>query len=88
MIRFAVGGSSGGVGVGRQVVKFRGSIVRTLRHGVLLACSMQTIRSRFIRKIARHLHKAQGLHFHRFSAKKMKPLNSDSAANQPTTQRG
>jgi len=43
MIRFAVGGSSGSVGVGCQIVKFRGSIVRTLRHGILLACSMQTI---------------------------------------------
>ena len=27
MIRFAVGGSSGSVGVGCQIVKFRGSIV-------------------------------------------------------------
>jgi hypothetical protein len=88
MIRFAVGGSSGGVGVGCQVVKFRGSIVRTLGHGVLLVCSMQTIRSGFIGKIALRMHKEQGLHIHRFSAKKMWPSYSDSAANQPTIQLG
>jgi len=68
MIRFAVGGSSGSVGVGCQIVKFRGSIVRTLRHGILLACSMQTIGAGFIGKMARHPHKAQGLPLHRFAA--------------------
>jgi hypothetical protein len=41
MICLAVGFSSGGVGMGCQVVKFRGSIMRTLGHGVLLPCSMQ-----------------------------------------------
>jgi hypothetical protein len=46
VIGFAVGGSGLGVGVGCQVVDFRGSIVRTLGHGVLLGCSMQTIRAR------------------------------------------
>jgi hypothetical protein len=34
MIFFAVGDCCDGVGVGCQIVKFRGSIVRTLRHGV------------------------------------------------------
>src|ERR1035437_801425 len=42
MISFAVGGGSGKVGVGCQVVEFCSSIVRALGHGVLLACSMQT----------------------------------------------
>ena len=42
MICFAVGFSGGGVGVGCQVVKFRGSIVCALRHDVLLAGSMQS----------------------------------------------
>jgi hypothetical protein len=60
MIRFAVGGSSGGVGVGCQIVKFRGSIVRTLGHGLLLTCSMQTIRAGFIRKIAHLCIKSKG----------------------------
>jgi hypothetical protein len=36
MITFAVGFSGGGVGVGCQVVKFRGSIVGALGHDVLL----------------------------------------------------
>jgi hypothetical protein len=40
MISFAVGDSGGSVGMGCQVVQFRGSIVRTLGHCVLLACSM------------------------------------------------
>jgi hypothetical protein len=44
MICFAVGGCCPGVGVGCEIVKFRGPIVRTLRHGVLLPCSMQTVR--------------------------------------------
>jgi hypothetical protein len=46
MICFAVGFSGNGVGVGCQVVKFRGSIVCALRHDVLLAGSMQTGRQR------------------------------------------
>jgi hypothetical protein len=36
MISFAMGGGSGGMGVGCKVVKFRESIVRALGHGVLL----------------------------------------------------
>jgi hypothetical protein len=44
MICFAVGDSCGGVGVGCQIVKFCGLIVRTLRHNVLLPYSMQTVR--------------------------------------------
>jgi hypothetical protein len=36
MIPFAMGGSGAGVGVGCHVVKFRGSIVRTLGHDDLL----------------------------------------------------
>jgi hypothetical protein len=73
MIRFAVGDSSGGVGVGCQIVKFRGSIVRTLGHGVLLACSMQTIRSGFIGKIARHCIKRKGSIFIAFPQRKCSP---------------
>ena len=42
MICFPMGFSGCGVGVGCLVVKFRGSIVRTLGHDVLLACSIQT----------------------------------------------
>jgi hypothetical protein len=42
MITFAVGFSGGGMGVGCQVVKLRGSIVCTLGHDVLLDGSMQT----------------------------------------------
>jgi hypothetical protein len=37
-----VGDSGGSVGVGCQVVKFRGSIMGALGHGVLLAYSMQS----------------------------------------------
>ena len=44
MICFAVGDSCDGVGVGCQIVKFCGLIVRTLRHSVLLSYSMQTVR--------------------------------------------
>src|ERR1035437_6617360 len=44
MIRFRVSGGSGCVRVFSKVVQFCGSIVRTLRHGVLLTCSMQTSR--------------------------------------------
>jgi hypothetical protein len=44
MICFAMGYSCDGMGVGCQIVKFCGLIVRTLRHGLLLACSMQTVR--------------------------------------------
>jgi hypothetical protein len=36
MICFAVGDCCDGVGVGCQIVKFCGLIVRTLRHGVSL----------------------------------------------------
>lgn len=36
MVSLAVGGSRGLVSVGRKIVKFRGSIVRTLWHGALL----------------------------------------------------
>lgn len=42
MIRFRVSGGSGCVSVFCKVVQFCGSIVRTLRHSVLLTCSMQT----------------------------------------------
>jgi hypothetical protein len=45
MIRFAVSDGGGSVGMLRQVVKFRGSIVRTLGHRVLLSYSMQTKQS-------------------------------------------
>jgi hypothetical protein len=41
-----VGFGSGVVSVACQVVKFRGSTVCTLGHGVLLPCSMQTNRER------------------------------------------
>jgi hypothetical protein len=41
MIRFAMGFSGGGVGMGCQGVEFSGSIVRALGHDVLLACWMQ-----------------------------------------------
>jgi hypothetical protein len=44
MICFAVCDRCDGVGVGCQIVKFRGLIVRTLRHSVLLTCMMQTVR--------------------------------------------
>jgi len=44
MICFAVGFSGDGVGVGCQVVKFRGSIVCALGHDVLLVGSMQNDR--------------------------------------------
>ena len=44
MICFAVGDCCDGVGVGCQIVKFCGLIVRTLRHSVLLSYSMQTVR--------------------------------------------
>jgi hypothetical protein len=37
MISFAVGGSGGGVGVCRKIVKLRGAFVGTLWHSVLLA---------------------------------------------------
>jgi hypothetical protein len=50
MICLAVGGSCDGVGVRCQIVKFCGSIVRTLRHGVLLPYSMQTVRAGSTRK--------------------------------------
>src|ERR1035437_9686747 len=43
MVSFAVGGGCGGVGVGCLIVKFRSSIMGALGHGVLLACSMQSI---------------------------------------------
>ena len=43
MICFAVGDCCGSVGVGCQIVKFCGLIVRTLGHGVPLPCWMQTI---------------------------------------------
>jgi hypothetical protein len=36
MVSLTVGSGGGLVGVGGKIVKFRGSIVRTLRHGVLL----------------------------------------------------
>jgi hypothetical protein len=36
VISLAVGGGSGGVGVSRKVVKFCGSIMRALWHGILL----------------------------------------------------
>jgi hypothetical protein len=42
MIRFTMCYSGSSMGMLCQVVKFRGSIVRTLWHGILLACSMQT----------------------------------------------
>jgi hypothetical protein len=42
MICFAMGDRCGCMGVGCEVVKFRGLSVRALRHCVLLACSMQT----------------------------------------------
>jgi hypothetical protein len=41
-----VGFSRGVVDVACQVVKFRGSTVCTLGHGVLLPCSMQTNQER------------------------------------------
>jgi hypothetical protein len=44
MICFAMGDCCDGVSVGCKIVKFCGLIVRTLRHCVLLACSMQTVR--------------------------------------------
>jgi len=44
MICFAMGDCCDGVSVGCQIVMFCGWIVRTLRHGVLLACLMQTVR--------------------------------------------
>jgi hypothetical protein len=37
-------GRCDGVGVGCQIVKFCGLIVRTLRHSVPLTCMMQTVR--------------------------------------------
>lgn len=46
MICLAVGFSRGVVDVACQVVKFRGSTVCTLGHGVLLPCSMQTNQER------------------------------------------
>jgi hypothetical protein len=55
MIRLPVGGSGGGVGVFCLVVKFRGSIVRTLRHGVLLTRSMQTSRAESFGAISREV---------------------------------
>jgi len=44
MICFAVCDRCDGVGVGCQIVKFCASIMRTLRHCVLLRYSMQTVR--------------------------------------------
>jgi hypothetical protein len=44
MICFAMSDCCDGVSVGCEIVKFFGLIVRTLRHGVLLACSMRTAR--------------------------------------------
>jgi hypothetical protein len=44
MICFAMGDCCDVVRVRCKIVKFCGLIVRTLRHGVLLACSMQTVR--------------------------------------------
>jgi hypothetical protein len=44
MIRFAVGYGCRGMGVRGQIVKFSGLIVQTLRHCVLLASSMQSVR--------------------------------------------
>lgn len=46
MIGFAVGFGGDGVGVGCQVVEFRGSGMRALGHDVLLGRSMQTGRLR------------------------------------------
>jgi hypothetical protein len=46
MIGFAVGFSGDGVGVGCQVVEFRGSGVRALGHDVLLTGLMQANSSR------------------------------------------
>ena len=43
MICFAVSNCCDGVGVGCQIVKFRGLIVRTLRHGVSSLRKMQII---------------------------------------------
>ena len=37
MVSFSVRGCGGAVGVGRKVMKFRSSIVRALRHNILLA---------------------------------------------------
>ncbi len=42
VISLLMGNCCGSMGMFRQVVKFRDSIVRTLWHGVLLAGSMQT----------------------------------------------
>jgi len=46
VIPFAVGGSSGSVGMLCEAVKFRSSIVATLGHCDLLACSMQISQER------------------------------------------
>lgn len=47
VIRFAMGGSGGGVSVSGEIVEFRGSVVSALGHVVLLTCSMQTVRTGF-----------------------------------------
>jgi hypothetical protein len=46
MICFAVGNCRDGVRVRFMIVKFCGWTVRTLRHGVLLACWMQAVGQR------------------------------------------
>jgi hypothetical protein len=51
MICFAVCDRCDGVGVGCQIVKFCGSIVRTLRHSVPLTCMMQTVRPGATKKL-------------------------------------
>jgi len=44
MICLAVGNCCSGVGVRCEIVKFCGATMGTLRHDVLLACWMQTVR--------------------------------------------
>jgi hypothetical protein len=73
MICFEVGGGSGSMGMGCQVVKFRGSVVRTLGHGILLGCSMQGSRAKSGENLAPSRTKADGLHPLRVSAKRMEP---------------
>src|ERR1039457_1737383 len=60
MISFAVGDGGGGVGMGRQVVEFRDSIMDALWHGVLLARWIPFFEQRPVRRFCKPTSKTNG----------------------------